>query len=324
MILIVSQKDDHSTSEIIQWLLYYKTRFVRVNRGDKLTLLKASISNNRWHIFTLLSKEYGEINLRDISAVWYRRGEMQFYIPNLNFIMDAGLRQQVFEHLKNENLILEDYLQYLLNSIPHIGTYELNGVNKLIVLDEARKLGIEIPATTIVSEKRFLDNSQKLIAKNISEVFTPTTENGKFITYTEAVNIINLKPAFFPSLFQTLIEKEADIRVFILQDKVYSMAIRSQEHPQTKIDFRKYLSKNPSRHFPFNLPSSLEEKLVKLMRVIKLETASVDLIFTKDGRFIFLEANPIGQFSMTSKPCNYFLEREIALSLINLSKQSIA
>jgi hypothetical protein len=78
MILIVSQKDDHSTSEIIQWLLYYKTRFVRVNRGDKLTLLKASISNNRWHIFTLLSKEYGEINLRDISAVWYRRGEMQF------------------------------------------------------------------------------------------------------------------------------------------------------------------------------------------------------------------------------------------------------
>jgi hypothetical protein len=45
------------------------------------------------------------------------------------------------------------------------------------------------------------------------------------------------------------------------------------------------------------------------------------MILTKDGRFVFLEANPIGQFGMTSKPCNFFLEREIALSLMDLSKQ---
>ena len=57
------------------------------------------------------------------------------------------------------------------------------------------------------------------------------------------------------------------------------------------------------------------------MQNIGLETGSIDMVFTKDGHFVFLEVNPIGQFGMTSKPCNYFLERELALSLIKLSKQ---
>jgi len=324
MILVISQKDDHNTSEVIQWLLYYKARFIRINRGDRLTLRRVSISGEQGCHFVLLSNEHGEINLGDISTVWYRRGEIQFHLPKLKFIKNTDLRRQVFQYLKNESKILEDYLQNLLYAIPHIGTYELRSVNKLFVLDEARKLGIEIPDTSIVSDKKFLDNSGKLITKCISEVFTPTTDDGKFMTYTESVNITKLKSAFFPSLFQTLVEKEADIRIFILQDKVYSMALRSQEHPQTRIDFRKYPSENPNRHLSFKLPFALEQKLIKLMYAIKLETASIDMVFTKDGRFVFLEANPIGQFGMTSRPCNYFLEREIALSLINLSKQSIA
>jgi len=211
MILIISQKNDHSTSEVIQWLLYYKARFVRINRGDRLTLRSVSISGEQRCIFILLSKEHGEINLGDISTVWYRRGEIQFQIPNLQFMRNADLRRQIFQHLKNENKILEDYLQNLLYAIPHIGTYELRSINKLFVLDEARKLGIEIPDTSIVAEKKLIENSGKLITKCISEVFTPTAENGKFMTYTESVNITKLKSAFFPSLFQTLVEKEADV-----------------------------------------------------------------------------------------------------------------
>ncbi|MDO8366311.1 MAG: grasp-with-spasm system ATP-grasp peptide maturase, partial [Saprospiraceae bacterium] len=273
---------------------------------------------------TLLSEKNGEIRLDKISAIWYRRGEIHFQIPHLNFIKNSDLRSQIFQHLKNENKILQDYLQYLLYVIPHIGTYELRGVNKLVVLDQARKLGIEIPDTFIVSEKKHLESHEKLITKCISEVFSPITDDGKFITYTEAVNPTKRNTAFFPSLFQTLVEKEADIRIFILQDKVYSMAIRSQEHAQTRIDFRKYSSTNPSRYLPFKIPFTLEQKLIELMQRIRLETASIDMVLTKDGKFVFLEANPVGQFGMTSKPCNNYLEREVALSLINLSKQSAA
>ena len=321
MILIVSEKEDHSTSEVIQWLIYYKAKFVRVNKGDSLTLRNVQISNHKDCKFVLLSKERGEIDLDNISAIWYRRGGLHFHLPNLDFIEYKDLKQQAIHHLKNENNILEDYIQYLLKMIPHIGTYSTRGVNKLVLLDIARKLGIDIPDTYIVSERDILNSSEKMITKSISEIFTPTTKNGRYITYTEALKQKPRTSSFFPSLFQTQIEKEADIRIFILRDKVWSMAIRSQENAQTMVDFRKYLSVDPNRHFPFKLPSALEQKLVELLKRARLETASVDMILTKDGRFVFLEANPIGQFGMTSKPCNTYLEREFARTLMDLSKQ---
>ena len=322
MILIVSENEDHSTSEVIQWLIYYKAKFVRINKDDSLIIRKVQISNNKDCKFVLLSKERGGIDMSNITAIWYRRGSLHFHLPNIDFIQDNNLKQQAIRHLKNENNILEDYLQYLLYAIPHIGTYSTRGVNKLILLYQARELGIDIPDTYIVTEINQLPDSEKLITKSISEIFTPETRNGRYITYTEALHHKPRTPTFFPSLFQTHIEKEADIRIFILRDKVWSMAIRSQSHMQTMVDFRKYLSVNPNRHFPFKLPSVIEQKLVELLKRVRLETASVDMILTKDGRFVFLEANPVGQFGMTSTPCNAYLEREFALTLIELSKQN--
>ena len=37
--------------------------------------------------------------------------------------------------------------------------------------------------------------------------------------------------------------------------------------------------------------------------------------------FVFLEVNPVGQFGWVSKNCNYYLEKKIALKLINLKKK---
>jgi ATP-GRASP peptide maturase of grasp-with-spasm system len=248
---------------------------------------------------------------------------MFFYLPPVDFMQNNELKKQIIRHLIAENKILETYLEFLLKKIPHIGTYEMRGVNKLRVLYEAVELGLEVPDTQIVGEKIQIDHVGKMITKCISETFTPTTEKGRFVTYTEALNYKHLKKTFFPSLFQSLIEKEADIRIFFLRNRFYSMAIQSQDHPQTKIDFRKYLAQNSNRHLTFKIPLDIQQKLIKLMNKIELETASIDMVFTKDGRFVFLEANPIGQFGMTSKPCNYFLEREVALALIQLSKSNL-
>jgi glutathione synthase/RimK-type ligase-like ATP-grasp enzyme len=52
------------------------------------------------------------------------------------------------------------------------------------------------------------------------------------------------------------------------------------------------------------------------MADLGLETGSIDLIRTPDGRTVFLEINPVGQFGMISHPCNYNLERVVAEHLI--------
>jgi glutathione synthase/RimK-type ligase-like ATP-grasp enzyme len=48
-----------------------------------------------------------------------------------------------------------------------------------------------------------------------------------------------------------------------------------------------------------------------------LDTGSIDIVRTTDGRYVFLEVNPVGQFGMVSVPCNYNLELKVAKYLAN-------
>ena len=71
-----------------------------------------------------------------------------------------------------------------------------------------------------------------------------------------------------------------------------------------------------AQNFPFKLPDDIEEKLDKLYKKLDLNTGSADFIVDKEGNYVFLEINPVGQFQMTSLPCNYNLEQKIANYLV--------
>lgn len=89
----------------------------------------------------------------------------------------------------------------------------------------------------------------------------------------------------------------------------------SQNNDSSKIDFRNY-SKKPARRIPFELPEEIKKRTDHLMKTIGLNSGSIDMILTPDNEFYFLEVNPVGQFGMTSIPCNYKLEEIIASKLI--------
>ncbi|MPT35513.1 MAG: hypothetical protein E2604_10600 [Flavobacterium sp.] len=61
-------------------------------------------------------------------------------------------------------------------------------------------------------------------------------------------------------------------------------------------------------------------KLKKLMKVLKLNSGSIDMLVSSNNEYVFLEVNPIGQFGQVSKPCNYYLEKQIAKELNKISK----
>jgi glutathione synthase/RimK-type ligase-like ATP-grasp enzyme len=81
---------------------------------------------------------------------------------------------------------------------------------------------------------------------------------------------------------------------------------------QTKVDFRNYNHVKPNRTVPFKLPADIAARISRLMAALELETGSLDLVKTTDGRYVFLEVNPVGQFGMVSIPCNYHLEQRVA------------
>jgi ATP-GRASP peptide maturase of grasp-with-spasm system len=196
---------------------------------------------------------------------------------------------------------------------------------KLEVIEIANKHGILVPRTLVTTSKKelveFKRVNGRVITKTVGDV--PNFRNdGKFYSMrTEEISddFLNndVPDFFFPSLFQALIEKEIELRIFFLFDRFFSMAIFSQSNKDTELDFRNYDYKKPNRMTPFRLPIWLEHKLKLLTSSLKLTTGSIDIIKEKaTGSYYLLEINPVGQFGMTSHPCNYYLERELAKQLI--------
>ena len=168
----------------------------------------------------------------------------------------------------------------------------------------------------------FGKNNPNLISKAISNGVYNIIGNQRFYSYTELIedellHTTNEEIHFFPSLIMEQIEKESEIRTFYLDGHFFSMVIFSQSSNQTVVDFRKYNSQKPNKTEPYKLPKNVEVKLDNLFNELKLNCGSVDLIINKNGDYVFLEINPVGQYGMVSEPCNYNLDKIIAKYLIN-------
>lgn len=320
MILILSEEKDVSTVHIIEWLIHWEIPFFRINQEDSIYIKKIQINNNNDCDAVFVKNKKDEISLKEIKAYWYRRGAIYVDYPTfLTSIETETLKMEIENHLEREMKVCVDYIHFLLDHTPHIGTYGIRRLNKLKVLHLAANLGIIIPETLItISKLDYLNSYHKdTITKSIEEGFSYNKE--RLTTYTEDIEAKDIPESFFPSLFQEKIEKEADIRIFYLKGHFYTMAIRSQQNKQTATDFRKYDFSKPARNFPFQLPKEEEIKLDQLMQKLHLESGSIDMVLTKEGTYVFLEINPVGQFNMVSVPCNYYLEKEFAQSLISLT-----
>ena len=159
-----------------------------------------------------------------------------------------------------------------------------------------------------------------ILTKPISDLFKISKGNYYYAPFTKKIEVqelVELLPEkVFPSFFQEYIEKDFEIRSVRLIDEFYSMAIFSSHDSKTEEDFRRYNYKKSNRMIPFDLPLEIEKKLELLCNKLNLNFCSIDLLFSK-GEYYFLEINPVGQFGMTSKPCNYQIEKKIAQILID-------
>lgn len=314
MVIIQSSSTDVSTTEVIKWLIHNKETFLRLN--DKTIIKNISFVNNRF-ILELANNKI--IDTKNITGYWYRRGEYELDWQ-FDKLGSEDFDNKYKDYIEHEYKSVGDFFTYYLttriNSIGDSRTCQF--VNKNIILSEAKKIGLNTPEFIVTSEKKQLVsfyNNRSIISKPIHSSFLYECDGYSFPTYTELITqkIINDAPETFkPTLFQEYIEKRVEIRTFFLNDKFYSMAIFSQNNSKTKVDFRVFDKKKPNRSVPFKLPQSIKDKIKKLMRMIKYNSGSIDLIYTPSKEFYFLEVNPIGQYGMVAVPCNYQLDKEIA------------
>lgn len=329
MILILSQSSlEPTTEEVMDWIAALGGRCVRLN-GDDIegrSGLRCEIVDGR---ISLRFESGGvELPLQEVGAVWFRRWLYERRHETADLLAAPGaddhtLHHQLRRHLTLESRRLSDLVFSSFEHLPWLSHPRRSNLNKLDVLRRAAREGIATPATLVTTERealrRFCAEHGIVITKPIGEVdafIEGEVSHFLFTTPLGPAEIAALPERFAPSLFQERIEKAWELRVFYLDGEFHAMAIFSQNDPRTRADFRHYNRERPNRNVPYRLRPELAERLLRLMRGLELETGSIDLLVTPDGREVFLEVNPVGQLGMVSHPCNYHLERKIAQLLL--------
>ncbi|MEZ2443421.1 grasp-with-spasm system ATP-grasp peptide maturase [Chitinophaga sp. RCC_12] len=308
-ILILSQSHlEGTTDHVCQWMDHLRIPYLRVNGEDFFDIqnLDDLPGNN------------------EMAAVWYRRKissfPVKYRLKQADFNTEYTLKRFLVDEFNGLHSLLFftiDRHKWLNDPISE------DNLNKLHVLSLARQCGINIPFTEVVTTKaaiiHLLDKCNELIVKPVSEcIFVEDADGEKYKMLTKTINKANLHlvpEKFFPSLVQEKIIKKFEIRTFYLDGECHSMAIFSQNNRKTKDDFRNYDNQRPNRTVPYKLPADLELKLDQLMKALHFRTGSIDLMADMQGNYHFLEINPEGQFGMVSYPCNYYLEKKLALLL---------
>ena len=134
--------------------------------------------------------------ISDIKGVWYRKG--------VNWLNDEFFRIEIADHERLSGVLsrimdaerrkLGDFINYAITSTtPILGSVVNTDLNKLIVLEKARKAGLKIPDYAISNSKQwlldFLDkNKAGIISKSMSDglyLFDSKYTKKGYFTYTE-------------------------------------------------------------------------------------------------------------------------------------------
>lgn len=318
MIFILSSNSDHSTFDVIDWLDLWGKKWIKFDSNNSVRFLNLSINQDSASFD--FEVEGHRISTVDIESYWYRRDDFRFDLSvEVSKIGLPELENQLINHVNSEVDFLRSGLHEVLAQKKHINDLRTSDLNKLDMLIKAQKAGLKIPATIITSNRedfeKFKSKYPQLISKAIQHgarfQFEQEEELLSFLCYTEDYES-EPPESFFPTLFQEKLDKEIELRVFFLAGVCYSMAIFSQLDQRTQTDFRNYNLNRPNRNVPFKLPEEIESKVKVLMSSLNLNSGSIDFVLTRNGDYVFLEVNPVGQFGMVSVPCNYYLERVIA------------
>lgn len=167
-------------------------------------------------------------------------------------------------------------------------------------LSAARRVGLDIPPTLISNDPEevrafvaraggetvFKAHSQNLNLEPGKALFTALLTTREM----ERVDLIRRSPG----IFQQFVPKAYEVRSTVVGSRIFSGKIDSQAHPETRIDWR---------HKPFDieeepitLPPDVEARILALMREFGLVYGALDFIVTPEGRHVFLEVNPAGQY----------------------------
>jgi glutathione synthase/RimK-type ligase-like ATP-grasp enzyme len=167
----------------------------------------------------------------------------------------------------------------------------------------AGALGFELPPTLVTnSPEDFLEfyrqHHGNIISKLAESSFAESFGQD-FWRFTEVVSKRDLGYAeairYCPLIFQAYVPKRLELRITVVGRVAFAVAIHSQESNRTRHDWRRY-DEFRTNYSPHELPSDVAQRCLRLVENLGLCYGAIDMVLTPDGRYVFLEINPNGQY----------------------------
>lgn len=301
MILILTQAFDPHADHVAQMLAARGAEFVRFNPADFPVHASLSVgyaSNGK--LRSCLRLEDKVIDLARLQSIWSRRPQSPVAHEQ---IQDPAVREFITRDCQT-------FVQDLWDTLPcrwvpgHPAAIQRAQL-KVSQLRVAAELGMELPPTLVTnSRQEFLnfydEHNGNVISKLAGPAFDRTiAESAGLCRYTEVVSKRDVAYAgtlqYCPVILQAYVPKRVELRITVVGQNVFAAEIHSQQTHHTKYDWRRYdLSRTP--HLPHTLPAEVQEHCVRLAERLELCYGAIDMILTPDGRYVFLEINPSGQY----------------------------
>ena len=296
MILILSSEDDLHVQRVVSHLPLGTYQVLNLRTMGVVSFLEFDPVNGSSTISFLNNSQ--AFSLSDITSIWYRR-------PRYKRGSEGGEEwKRVFAE-NEERCVFDGMWRYLGDTVRWLNNPFANRMaeNKLWQLYIAKEIGFELPQTLVTNNpdslRRFANENGDIVYKPVAKSHIERPNDAPLIFLTKPIKKFELdklvsRVSVTPCLFQKYIEKQFEIRVTILGDQVFAAAQYSQENMETRHDWRRDPTK--VRHEKVELPTEIQQRCIALVRKMGLTFGAIDIIFTPDERFIFLEINPNGQW----------------------------
>jgi hypothetical protein len=299
MIVILTEPNDPHADHVSQILAQRGADFVRFDPADFPVRANLSVRYEAGgQMQSLLCIGGNAVELTGVQSVWLRRPRMPVPDPQIG---DDRTRAFVADECKT-------FVQDLWNAIacrwlPGRPAASARGEFKASQLKQAVEVGFEIPPTLFTNSPdeflAFYDrHGGNIVSKLIGPAFTRAFGDSLH-RYTEVVSKRHVGYAasiqHCPVLLQAYVPKRMELRITVVGEKVFAVEIHSQVTHHTRHDWRRY-DTNQTPHLSHALPPEVRDRCVRLVERLELCYGAIDMVLTPDGRYVFLEINPNGQY----------------------------
>jgi hypothetical protein len=306
MILIVTFPDNEHVDEVLSHLsgdaMVVDTASFPVSLG-----LSAAMTREREKI-DFIFPDGRELCLCKVGAVWYRRISPYGIDPRLS---DPTARLFAWSEANEALLGVWYSLDCFWMNPP---TADEVSQRKIRQLQLARNLGLSIPDTLVTNRPAAAKTFVEMCGAGgvVRKAFRNIAQAPRATHLLADEDLALLESVrYAPVIFQRYVPAELDLRVTVVEDDIFAAAVSSDD--QYAVDYRPGLA--TAKVVPYELPASVTERLLALMKALNLNFGAIDLRLTPDGDHVFLEVNPAGEYLFVSRRTGQPISAAIAASL---------